>query len=88
MDQNQRELRQAAAQAFMESLNQLGKNLQPSEADKQAKTPPNANPAKPQPTQPNPLPDNSIDLQALEAAAADIEQFMQANESVPKAEER
>jgi hypothetical protein len=63
MDQSQREQRRAANQAFMESLNHLGMSLPVSE---ELTVPV-------EPTKPT-LP---IDLEDLEAAAADIEKYMQ-----------
>lgn len=65
MDQSQRELRRAANQAFMESLNHLGTSLPVSQSQ-----PDPAIPVEPtHPTAP-------IDLEDLEAAAADIECYM------------
>lgn len=66
MDQSQRELRRAAAKAFMESLDQLGKSLTT-----------NANPTElassPAHSQ---EPPPGLSIQALEDAANDIEQFV------------
>lgn len=69
MDRSQRELRRAANQAFMESLNHLGMSLPVSEDESELVTP--AEPTKPT------LP---IDLEDLEAAVADIEKYMQTKE--------
>jgi hypothetical protein len=69
MDQNQRELRRAAAQSFLQALGQLEETLQPSEAalegDRAADS------------QRSLLPPSSLNVEALEAAAADIEEFIQ-----------
>ncbi|NJR40410.1 MAG: hypothetical protein HC781_18245 [Leptolyngbyaceae cyanobacterium CSU_1_4] len=64
MDQSQRELRRAANQAFMESLNHLGMSLPSGDTEL-------AIPVEP------PKPALPIDLEDLEAAAADIEAYMQ-----------
>lgn len=85
MDHSQRELRRAAAQAFMQSLGQLEQNFQvePQEAKPEQQEPvhratqpllphPEAHPA---PTARVKAPD--LNVEALEAAAADIEQFIQ-----------
>lgn len=69
MDQCQRELRRAAARAFMESLDQLHETLQPA-----------AEPTPPPQRTPIPDPPASaaaIDLDSLEQAVEDIEQFIQ-----------
>ena len=78
MDQSQEE-RQAAAEAFIESLNQL-ENLQSAESDgSSACAGQPASPIPDRPIQPyQPPKAASISLNALEDAAADIEQFMQA----------
>ncbi|HEY9639884.1 MAG TPA: hypothetical protein V6C57_05340 [Coleofasciculaceae cyanobacterium] len=73
MDQNQRDLRRAAAQSFLQSLGQLEETLQPSEA---AVEPSDHAPASPQQT----ASPSSLDITALEAAAADIEQFIQGSD--------
>lgn len=67
MDQSQRELRHSAAAAFLESLEQLERQLQsaaeaPAEAERQASGA------------------ETIDLDDLADAAADIEQFIQAQQ--------
>jgi hypothetical protein len=64
MNQSQRELRRAAAQAFMESLDQLGRSLTP---------------AEPAYSSPKTLetPETSQFAMDLEAAVADIEEFTQ-----------
>ncbi|NJR64292.1 MAG: hypothetical protein HC772_01510 [Leptolyngbyaceae cyanobacterium CRU_2_3] len=80
MDQNQQELRRAAAQAFAQSLGQLEKTLQPSEeaamkmGDRPAQTlyPDRLEPANPAAAS------LDLDIETLEAAAADIERFIQA----------
>jgi hypothetical protein len=61
MDQTQKELRRAANKAFMESLDHLGMSLQSGEPDG---------------VQPVPQSIPAIDLETLEDAAADIEQYM------------
>lgn len=66
MEQSQRELRCTADQAFMESLNHLGMSLHASEGESELAIPVES----PKPTLP-------IDLEDLEAAAADIEKYMQ-----------
>lgn len=66
MDRSQREMRRAANQAFMESLNHLGVSLPISEGESELTIP--VEPPKPV------LP---IDLDDLEAAVADIENYMQ-----------
>jgi hypothetical protein len=65
MDQSQKELRRAANKAFMESLDHLGMRLK--SAEEEAEVAPLQQPPKPLP---------SIDLESLEDAAADIEQYM------------
>jgi hypothetical protein len=67
MDENQRSQRQAAARTFLESLYQLEDSLQAEMIARQ-------NSPSPPSTE---LPAVRFDLQALEAAAADIEEFMQ-----------
>jgi hypothetical protein len=69
MDQHQRELRRAADQAFLESLNHLGVSLQVSEGsfDGESEPLPIASLQKTVPP---------IDLEDLEDAAADIENYM------------
>lgn len=70
MDQDQRELRRAATEAFIESLDQLVDCLEAkeilSEQAQKAKKPQSVSRIE------------SVSLQRLEDAAADIEQFMQA----------
>jgi hypothetical protein len=80
MDQSQRELRRAANQAFMESLNHLGMKLQVSEDSFDSESePPVSKPSVSEPSVvvelPQPL-SSSIDLEDLEDAAADIEEYM------------
>ncbi|HEY9625299.1 MAG TPA: hypothetical protein V6C78_33565 [Crinalium sp.] len=70
MDQSQQELRRAAAKAFMESLDQLGKRLASEDEAKGSKTPP-ARKETPQ----------GLSVQELEDAAKDIEQFINAQPS-------
>ncbi|HEY9750101.1 MAG TPA: hypothetical protein V6C63_15555 [Allocoleopsis sp.] len=76
MEQQQKELRRAAAQAFAESLDQLQKTLQESK-------PPVAAPAQPEP--PTPTMGNSASalptLADWEAAVADIEQFIETRQA-------
>lgn len=76
MDPSQQELRQSAAEIFMESLDQLGQSLQTSR-DASCLNAAGDRPVK--------LPQASggdrIDVEALEDAAADIEQFMQIDPS-------
>ncbi len=64
MNQSQRELRRAAAQAFMESLDQLGRSLTPAEPAYGSKQKPD-------------ISDTSQFARDLEAAVADIEEFTQ-----------
>jgi hypothetical protein len=73
-EETHQESRRTAAQAFMESLDQLGQRLQACE-DEYAELASASN-LKAQ-SQPPPLCSQAIDAQALEDAAADIEQFMQ-----------
>jgi hypothetical protein len=81
MDQNQQELRHAAAQSFLQSLGQLEEALQPSEAavvgDRPAESPQH-------PILPSPSNMEDLNLEALEAAAADIEQFIQQSNEFTK----
>ena len=79
MDQNQRELRRAAAKAFQASLEQLGQSFQPGQ-DKTDETHSTESPTPPRAPQPPPTQDAAIDVKALEEAAADIEQFMQSRD--------
>lgn len=73
MDHHQRELRCAAAKAFMESLDQLAGCL---DSDDLAIS---TSPAEASPTAPSVGVTKAVtNLQALEAAAADIEAFIQA----------
>ncbi len=69
MDNHQRSLRRAANQAFIESLEQLAVTLQQEEQQLKSLD----EPQSPDVTTSAP----PIDLQMLEEAAADIEQFMQ-----------
>lgn len=69
MDQHQRELRRAADQAFLESLNHLGMSLQVSEGSFDGESEP-----LPIETLQKTVP--PIDLGDLEDAAADIENYM------------
>lgn len=78
MEQHQKELRRAAAQAFAESLNQLQKTLQ---AESQ---PPIAAPTQPETTAPVPNSNSAPARPALadwEAAVADIEQFIETRQA-------
>jgi hypothetical protein len=80
MDQSQNELRRAAAAAFTQSLNQLEQQLQTpaiAELAETAELPaPTASKLPPE----KPLP--PIDLQALEEAAADIEELIQSRQVI------
>jgi hypothetical protein len=67
MGEDQRELRRAANQAFMESLNHLGVSLQVSEGSFDGESEPIESLQKTVPP---------IDLEDLEDAAADIENYM------------
>ncbi|MBI4784974.1 MAG: hypothetical protein HY785_27265 [Oscillatoriophycideae cyanobacterium NC_groundwater_1537_Pr4_S-0.65um_50_18] len=84
MDQHQQELRRIANQAFMQSLGQLKESLNLSETGDLSETEklPDQKPSDKAAHSPQP----SLDLEALEAAAADIEQAMQstANEIDPQ----
>jgi hypothetical protein len=75
MDQSQRELRRAANQAFMESLNHLGMSLHVPDGKSKL-----AIPAEP------PKPTLPVDLEDLEAAAADIESYMHTIQTQREAE--
>lgn len=78
MEQQQKELRRAAAQAFAESLDQLQKTLQ---ADSK---PPVTTPAQPENKAPAPSNNSAPTRPALaewEAAVADIEQFIEARQA-------
>lgn len=74
MNQSQpEEFRHTAARAFMESLEQLGQRFQDCEDE-------NADQTSSEPKSPSQKPSHcsqTIDVDALEDAAADIEQFMQ-----------
>ncbi|MEB3338339.1 MAG: hypothetical protein VKJ46_12810 [Leptolyngbyaceae bacterium] len=100
MDQHQRELRHAAAQAFLESLDKLQETLnsadQPPEDPKPKPSPESANRSH----APNhttrtlsPLPKRdrassvAFDLAALEDAVADIERYMQSHPQSPEIQE-
>lgn len=78
MDPSQQESRQTAAEAFMESLDQLEHSLQeadalPSAGDRSAQSAPKSHSEH----------SDRIDVRALEEAAADIEQYMQHDQSNP-----
>ena len=82
MESNQRNLRRAAAQAFMESLDKLQETLaveasSASESDGNLTT--DHRPADESATVSN-QPASAFDLASLEQAVADIEQFIQAQE--------
>jgi hypothetical protein len=73
MGQPQQDIRRAAAEAFKQSLDQLQQTLESTqEPSKPPQTP------RPEPT-PKPVTDRSVpfDLSAWEEAIADIEQFIQ-----------
>jgi hypothetical protein len=76
MNQPQRELRRAAAQAFMESLEQLQTTLQSSE------NPPRKLVVQPPSgfSKPEAAP-TAFDLHSFEQAVADIEQFIERNKA-------
>ena len=90
MNQHQQELRQAAAEAFIESLNQLQETLQvPAVVSTSSAAIYSSNhPADPNlvnhpassPAERHPKTSGSFDLSSFEQAAADIEQFIQAKE--------
>ncbi|HEY9631637.1 MAG TPA: hypothetical protein V6C84_30465 [Coleofasciculaceae cyanobacterium] len=75
MDQHQQEFRRIANQAFMESLGQLEETLNLSETADLSET--EKLPDQKPPDKAAHSPQLSLDLAALEAAAADIEQAMQ-----------
>ena len=81
MDQHQRELRRAAAQAFSESLEVLKKGLQPNENASAASTAPSSNNPNPNPSVPSTAPTSTPDLTAWEEAAADIEEFIKSRQN-------
>lgn len=73
MSQQERELRRAAAQAFMESLDQLQQTLEPSES-----------PPKPAYSSQRTVKSPSIwafDLNSFEDAIADIDQFIEQSQN-------
>ncbi|MGI0485361.1 hypothetical protein ACN4EK_07990 [Pantanalinema rosaneae CENA516] len=77
MNQQQRNLRHAAAEAFIESLDQLQQTLQ--SADQPPAPPIRSTPVKrPEPPVSSPA---QFDLGSFEQAVADIEQFIQANQA-------
>ncbi|MBF2051462.1 MAG: hypothetical protein EDM05_014480 [Leptolyngbya sp. IPPAS B-1204] len=76
MDHHQQELRHAAAQAFIASLDQLADCLEDPTAPASNQT---LNQEQPASTVVNAVATETSSLQALAAAAADIEAFMQAN---------
>jgi hypothetical protein len=78
MDQHQHEQRQTAAKAFIDSLEQLGMSLHLD--DKQAEASTSASPSLNRPAPSQEVDCSPIDVELLEAAAADIEQFIQAKE--------
>jgi hypothetical protein len=78
MDQQQQDLRRAATEAFMESLQQLQTTLQIAEDESMAESKaPTVEQAMP--SQPEGLPQD-LDLSSFEQAAADIEQFIAAKQ--------
>jgi hypothetical protein len=72
MNQRQQSLRYAATRAFMESLDQLQETLQPADQSVPPTPPENSSHRNAD----APLADQ-FDLNSLEQAVADIEQFMQ-----------
>ena len=79
MDQRQRELRHAAAQAFMESLDQLQGTLQATDPRPlKSELGSGSSPAN-SPTRFREAPSARLDPVAFEQAAADIEQFIQSH---------
>jgi small-conductance mechanosensitive channel len=83
MNQSQQELRRAASQAFIESLEQLSQRLESPDGElsedisESSIAPPLNHPPQP----PVPEEDAQFDLKALEEAVEDIEQFMQSQRS-------
>lgn len=83
MNHSQQELRCAAAQAFIESLDQLDQRLSPAadsidtSSDRVGSSLPGTNPSTAQPPPPS---SRSISVHELEAAVADIEQFTRARD--------
>ena len=80
MDQQQQELRRAAARAFLDSLDQLQETLKP--VNGQA-APAIVQPEAKKQKLPNSGSRTPIDLSSFEQAAADIEQFMMNREQEP-----
>lgn len=74
MNESQRELKRAAAQAFLESLEQLGKSLGNAEAEP-SQEPNRAIRSRMTRRSETTLAD--VDMKMWEAAAADIDRFMQ-----------
>ncbi|NJO39984.1 MAG: hypothetical protein HC769_25425 [Cyanobacteria bacterium CRU_2_1] len=77
MDQNQQAERNAATEAFMESLDQLSQSLQSKPETVPSDRVGAQNPSKLQNSR-----STKIDFKALEEAVADIEQFIQSNSPV------
>jgi hypothetical protein len=75
MDHHLQQQRRAAADAFLESLDQMSLCFQPDAGE-----PADAEPATPAVADPTHAAE-PFDLDALEAAIADIEQFMQQRQS-------
>jgi hypothetical protein len=73
MDRHQQDFRQAADKAFIESLDELGKILQPQTTS----SPTSASNKRNQAKQPPPAAKPPLDLDAFAEAAADIEAFME-----------
>ncbi|PSB25994.1 hypothetical protein [Stenomitos frigidus] len=72
MNQRQQNLRYAAARAFIESLDQLQETLQPADEVVSPMAPEHNNPSST-----NASVEDQFDLNSLEQAVADIEQFIQ-----------
>lgn len=85
MDQSQQELRRAAAKAFQESLEQLGQSLKAeNEANEANGIAPVVVPNQQSHSLPaQPAKEPTIDVKALEEAAADIEEFMRSKDCEP-----
>jgi uncharacterized phage infection (PIP) family protein YhgE len=76
MDHRQRDARNAAARAFLDSLDQLGSHLKSASEDTSSSTQASSS----QGDRPQGSANTESELEALEAAAADIEQFIRLQE--------